>query len=89
MELNQSNPRNSGLKAAIVVLALLLMGSLAYMYKLNLMGDEILTKRIMLLFISKFNLNISPICHFGTHIRPNVYPICRFWIHIVTRGLIL
>lgn len=35
MELNQSNPRNSGLKAAIVVLALLLMGSLAYMYKLN------------------------------------------------------
>jgi dynactin complex subunit len=35
MELNQSNPRNSGLKAAIVVLALLLMGSLAYVYKLN------------------------------------------------------
>ena len=35
MELNQSNPRNSGLKAGIVVLALLLMGSLAYVYKLN------------------------------------------------------
>ncbi len=41
MELNQSNPRNSGLKAAIVVLALLLMGSLAYVYKLNQDKSEV------------------------------------------------
>jgi len=41
MELNQSNPRNSGLKAAIVVLALLLMGSLAYVYKLNQDKNEV------------------------------------------------
>ena len=41
MELNQSNPRNSGLKAAIVVLALLLMGSLTYMYKLNQDKSEV------------------------------------------------
>ena len=41
MELNQSNPRNSGLKAAVVVLALLLMGSLAYMYKLNQDKSEV------------------------------------------------
>jgi hypothetical protein len=41
MELNQSNPRNSGLKAAVVVLALLLMGSLAYVYKLNQDKSEV------------------------------------------------
>ena len=41
MELNQSNPRNSGLKAAVVVLALLLMGSLAYVYKLNQDKNEV------------------------------------------------
>ena len=41
MELNQSNPRNSGLKAAVVVLALLLMGSLAYMYKLSQDKSEV------------------------------------------------
>lgn len=41
MELNQSNPRNSGLKAAVVVLALLLMGSLAYMYKMNQDKSEV------------------------------------------------
>jgi hypothetical protein len=35
MELNQSNSRNSGLKIIVVILALLLMGSLAYVYKLQ------------------------------------------------------
>ena len=35
MELNQSNSRNSGLKIVVVILALLLMGSLAYVYKLQ------------------------------------------------------
>lgn len=44
MELNQSNPRNSGLKAAVVVLSLLLLGSLAYMYKLKNDSTEVETK---------------------------------------------
>ena len=35
MELHQSNSRNSGLKIIVVILALLLMGSLAYVYKLQ------------------------------------------------------
>lgn len=41
MELNQSNSRNSGLKVVVVVLALLLMGSLAYVYKLQQDKDAV------------------------------------------------
>lgn len=44
MELNQSNPRNSGLKAAVVVLSLLLLGSLAYMYKMKNDSTEVESK---------------------------------------------
>lgn len=35
MELNQSNSRNSGLKVLVVILVLVLMGVLAYVYKLQ------------------------------------------------------
>lgn len=41
MELNQSNSRNSGLKIVVVILALLLMGSLAYVYKLQQDKDAV------------------------------------------------
>ncbi|MEN9327172.1 hypothetical protein [Flavobacterium sp.] len=41
MELNQSNSRNSGLKVVVVILALLLMGSLAYVYKLQQDKDAV------------------------------------------------
>lgn len=41
MELNQSNSRNSGLKVVVVILALLLMGSLAYVYKLQQNKDAV------------------------------------------------
>jgi peptidoglycan hydrolase CwlO-like protein len=41
MELNQSNSRNSGLKVIVVILALLLMGSLAYVYKLQQDKDAV------------------------------------------------
>jgi Tfp pilus assembly protein PilO len=41
MELHQSNSRNSGLKIIVVILALLLMGSLAYVYKLQNEKDVI------------------------------------------------
>ena len=41
MELNQSNSRNSGLKVVMVILALLLMGSLAYVYKLQQDKDAV------------------------------------------------
>lgn len=41
MELNQSNSRNSGLKVVVVILALLLMGSLAYVFKLQQDKDAV------------------------------------------------
>ncbi|WP_396181055.1 hypothetical protein [Flavobacterium sp.] len=41
MELNQSNSRNSGLKVIMIILALLLMGSLAYVYKLQQDKDAV------------------------------------------------
>lgn len=41
MELNQSNFRNSGLKVVAVILALLLMGSLAYVFKLQQDKDAV------------------------------------------------
>jgi peptidoglycan hydrolase CwlO-like protein len=41
MELNQSNSRNSGLKVVVIILALLLMGSLAYVYKLQQDKDAV------------------------------------------------
>jgi peptidoglycan hydrolase CwlO-like protein len=41
MELNQSNSRNSGLKVVVVILALLLMGILAYVYKLQQDKDAV------------------------------------------------
>lgn len=44
MNLSQSNSRNSGLKAAIVVLLLLLLGSLAYTYKLQTENTETTSK---------------------------------------------
>jgi hypothetical protein len=43
MELNQSNSRNSGLKVVILILVLLLMGSLAYVYKLQQDKDSVET----------------------------------------------
>lgn len=44
MNLSQSNSRNSGLKAIIVILLLLLLGSLAYTYKLQTETTEATTK---------------------------------------------
>lgn len=44
MNLSQSNSRNSGLKAIIVILFLLLLGSLAYTYKLQTETTETTTK---------------------------------------------
>lgn len=41
MELNQSNSRNSGLKVVVLILVLLLMGSLAYVYKLQQDKDAV------------------------------------------------
>ncbi len=41
MELNQSNSRNSGLKIVVVILSLLLMGILAYVYKLQQDKDAV------------------------------------------------
>ena len=40
MENNSSESKNSGLKAAIVVLALLLLGSVGYIYKLTTDNKE-------------------------------------------------
>jgi peptidoglycan hydrolase CwlO-like protein len=41
MELNQSNSRNSGLKVVVLILVLLLMGTLAYVYKLQQDKDAV------------------------------------------------
>lgn len=41
MELNQSNSRNSGLKVVVLILVLLLMGILAYVYKLQQDKDAV------------------------------------------------
>jgi peptidoglycan hydrolase CwlO-like protein len=41
MELNQSNSKNSGLKVVVLILVLLLMGTLAYVYKLQQDKDAV------------------------------------------------
>jgi peptidoglycan hydrolase CwlO-like protein len=41
MELSQSNSRNSGLKVVVLILVLLLMGTLAYVYKLQQDKDAV------------------------------------------------
>ena len=46
MALNHSNSNNSGLKAIIVVLILLLLGSLAYIYKIKNESAEIQTNLV-------------------------------------------
>ena len=54
MENNSSESKNSGLKAAIVVLALLLLGSVGYIYKLTTDNKETIKDALLELRINKY-----------------------------------
>lgn len=51
----ESNPKNSGLKAAVVILSLLLLGSIGYIYKLST-DNSAQTTEIESLAVEKENL---------------------------------
>lgn len=45
MELNQSNSKNTGLKTAVIALAVLLLGSIAYIFKMNSDNNTLTTEK--------------------------------------------